>query len=522
MKQETIIKTEVPVVSKENMAITFNKALALTALLLSSDHPSIHAFQTPPSIVGLNKATCSHLGSRSTSNVGVYPLHASKGGNNNEDNLIKQPSFQKKSSSSKTFFLKKDGAKDAAVDEDKNRKPTGKNSTKGTKGTDGKNEENTVKKAQSLGSFFQSSINGINGINGEKPNDEGQAKNATEKKVGSKSPSTPYSFQFQKPIISQTKVNGEIKKEETPRPNNIVASFFKTLNPTGGDDLMNRSSVKDDVKPVEEKSGETNIFTAFASNFSNDDAKEGSAEKISASATPNNEVRERPIDKLSSETAETETKSTFNFMDKIKNPFADSKPKANNVNLKPGEEIITNDITGFTTTIINKDIRSLFPQEPKNKFTFAQRIESVKTGIVGLFAGGISLTPFALIHDVIFKDQSIANGLAQWEFDTDTGSIATALFAIVYRYCVRDGEETNEMLQMGVIGAFVIVRTLARIRVPIYCSAVPLDCGEPLGYFDYNMIQQGIGSGLESVVMFGATALAIEYCYEKGFISRFK
>jgi len=161
-------------------------------------------------------------------------------------------------------------------------------------------------------------------------------------------------------------------------------------------------------------------------------------------------------------------------------------------------------------------------RDKSEKFSFAQRIESIKTGVVGLLAGGISLTPIAAIHDIVFPGDSIPGGAAQWEFDTDMGSIETALFAIVYRYCVREGEEKNEMLGMGVIGAFVVVRTLSRVRVSSYCTYAPLDCGEPFGYFDWNMIQQAAFSGLESVVMFGATAAAMEYCYKRRIISRFK
>lgn len=92
---------------------------------------------------------------------------------------------------------------------------------------------------------------------------------------------------------------------------------------------------------------------------------------------------------------------------------------------------------------------------------------------------------------------------------------------IVYRYCVREGEESNEMLGMGVIGAFVVIRTLSRVRVSSYCDFAPLDCGEPFGYFDWNMIQQAGFSGLESAVMFGATVAAMDYCYKRRIISRF-
>ena len=73
----------------------------------------------------------------------------------------------------------------------------------------------------------------------------------------------------------------------------------------------------------------------------------------------------------------------------------------------------------------------------KDDFSFGQRIESVKSGVVGALAGGVALTPFTALHDIAFGGETVANGPAQWEFDTDTGSLEAALFAIVYRYCVR-------------------------------------------------------------------------------------
>ena len=128
--------------------------------------------------------------------------------------------------------------------------------------------------------------------------------------------------------------------------------------------------------------------------------------------------------------------------------------------------------------------------------------------------GGIIATPFIALHDLPLY------GAASWEFDTDMGSLQSALFAIVYRYCVRE-EDDNDMLNMGVVGAFVVVRTLSRIRVPGYCTAAPLDCGDPLGYFDFDMLQQLAFNGLESVALFGGAALAMEIAYKKGLIGKF-
>lgn len=162
----------------------------------------------------------------------------------------------------------------------------------------------------------------------------------------------------------------------------------------------------------------------------------------------------------------------------------------------------------------NSDAINSINDNKEDKFSFYQRIESIKTAIVGLLSGGILSTPIIALHDIPNY------GLASWEFDTDMGSLQSALFAIVYRYCIRQNDD-NDMLNMGVVGAFIVVRTLSRIRVPSYCTAAPLDCGDPIGYFDYDMIGQLILNGMESVALFGGAALAMEVAYSKGWITKF-
>jgi hypothetical protein len=80
------------------------------------------------------------------------------------------------------------------------------------------------------------------------------------------------------------------------------------------------------------------------------------------------------------------------------------------------------------------------------KFSSAQRFESIKSGIVGLIAGGFALAPLTAIHNLVFPIVDGMNTVAQFEYDNDSGSLQGGLFAIVYRYCVREGEkEENEM-----------------------------------------------------------------------------
>eukprot|EP00804_Cyclotella_cryptica_P027134 CCRYP_013653-RA/>CCRYP_013653-RA protein AED:0.17 eAED:0.17 QI:0/-1/0/1/-1/1/1/0/103 len=99
-------------------------------------------------------------------------------------------------------------------------------------------------------------------------------------------------------------------------------------------------------------------------------------------------------------------------------------------------------------------------------------------------------------------------------------AIQSTLFAIVYPYCVCENDK-NDMPNMGVIGAFVVMRTLWQVRVPAYGSAAPLDCGDPLGSLDWDMIQQLLLNGVESAVLFGAAAAATEVAYNRIWISKF-
>ena len=161
--------------------------------------------------------------------------------------------------------------------------------------------------------------------------------------------------------------------------------------------------------------------------------------------------------------------------------------------------------------------------ENAEKFGNDARIESAKALVVGAIVGGLALAPLSGLHDLAlgsFSNGYVQNGLAQWEFDTDMGAVQAGLFAVVYRYCVREDE--NPMLGQGVVGAFVLTRALSRVSVPVYCSAVPLDCGAPLGYLDWNMLTQVAINGVESAALFGVTAAAVEYCFRRDFISKFK
>ena len=112
----------------------------------------------------------------------------------------------------------------------------------------------------------------------------------------------------------------------------------------------------------------------------------------------------------------------------------------------------------------------------KDKFGFGQRIESLKCLVLGAIVGSFALAPLAFLGDVVFPLPYPTNPIAQWEFDNDMAGFQTGLFAIVYRYAIRQDGSTNPQLNQGVVAAFAVTRTLSRIVTPTYCTAITLNC----------------------------------------------
>eukprot|EP00967_Tisochrysis_lutea_P067414 scaffold88030_cov30-Tisochrysis_lutea.AAC.1 len=139
-----------------------------------------------------------------------------------------------------------------------------------------------------------------------------------------------------------------------------------------------------------------------------------------------------------------------------------------------------------------------------------ERIESAKAGGVSLLAGSLSSVPLALVSPQAFG--------AQWELAHDGLAVMLLLFGVVYRYAVR--EDDNDMLKQGVVGAFAVTRALAELRASPECTALPLSCGSPLGYADWQMIANGAFGVLEALVAFGGAAFVLEMGFRKGVLRR--
>lgn len=140
-----------------------------------------------------------------------------------------------------------------------------------------------------------------------------------------------------------------------------------------------------------------------------------------------------------------------------------------------------------------------------------ERLESAKAGLLSAFSGSVASAPLSLLL-------SAGTLSAQWEFASDALALQLLLFGVVYRYAVRNDDSMQ--LKQGAVGAFVVTRVTAMARPAAYCTALPLSCGPPLGYLDWDLIGQLVQMGAVSGLAFGGAALGLEQCFARGLIGR--
>lgn len=145
---------------------------------------------------------------------------------------------------------------------------------------------------------------------------------------------------------------------------------------------------------------------------------------------------------------------------------------------------------------------------------FGEKIESVKSAIFAAIGGSIAILPFALTRGALLHFN------ADWEFNYDGLLILTApLFGITYRYAIR--RDNNPNLKQGVIGAFVITRAVATVKVVDICSSIPLNCGPPFYLFTDQMLIGGLINFGEAAICFGGAAYFMETLFKSGALSKF-
>ena len=142
--------------------------------------------------------------------------------------------------------------------------------------------------------------------------------------------------------------------------------------------------------------------------------------------------------------------------------------------------------------------------------------DAKKAALVGFLTGPIAVSPFAYIHDLMYPGDFVLNAFSQFEFDCLAGGIAGAAFNVLYRCFVK--EDKDDTLTNGVIVASALARSFSKVQVTYYCDN--LICGDPLTVLDWRMLSQFALGMTESVALFGAAGLALEFCCDRGLIPR--
>lgn len=137
-----------------------------------------------------------------------------------------------------------------------------------------------------------------------------------------------------------------------------------------------------------------------------------------------------------------------------------------------------------------------------------ERIDSLKSGIVGAVAVGISFGFTLILHSFIFalyhETLTILPQFSLTLQDFLRGTIAGFsgfLFGVTYRYIIR--EDQNVHLQSGAIVAFGLVRGLGQIDVSFSLSQSWLELIILLG---------------ESLLLFAVAAVSLDWAIKKGWI----
>lgn len=144
--------------------------------------------------------------------------------------------------------------------------------------------------------------------------------------------------------------------------------------------------------------------------------------------------------------------------------------------------------------------------------TLAERIESIKAGVVASLAVAIAFTGASLINRLILATrfeplaglQASADGIG-FLLSGAIAVIAGVLFGITYRYVVR--QDQNSHLKSGVVLAFGLVRGLAQIDVGVMTQGVLLPF---------------VVLALESILLFAVARMVLDRTMSNGWVRPFK
>uniref|UniRef100_UPI000A045664 hypothetical protein n=2 Tax=Picosynechococcus sp. PCC 8807 TaxID=195248 RepID=UPI000A045664 len=150
------------------------------------------------------------------------------------------------------------------------------------------------------------------------------------------------------------------------------------------------------------------------------------------------------------------------------------------------------------------------PMTTSSRFSAAERIASLKTAIAGGVTAGLLSFGLLLLHRLVGSEGLPLNfggglGTLTLLVNLGTSALSGALFALTYRYAVRTDD--NPQLNAGVIAAFALVRGVALV-----------DAGSAIAQKGWPFV----AACGENFVVFGLTALALNFGRQQGWLTPFK
>ena len=152
--------------------------------------------------------------------------------------------------------------------------------------------------------------------------------------------------------------------------------------------------------------------------------------------------------------------------------------------------------------------------------------EYARSAFVGAIVGPWVVFPLLGFHYLIFSDHTYTT-FAQWEWEIIAAAVQSSCFAVIYRYALRQ-DVTDGKIQRKVVLLSTLLKSVIRVQVPYVCAAGDLAgglfCAEngPLYLMNDSMMGEIAMNSFEGLVMFGVTALAMNWLLKEDMLDRNK
>ncbi len=145
-----------------------------------------------------------------------------------------------------------------------------------------------------------------------------------------------------------------------------------------------------------------------------------------------------------------------------------------------------------------------------SSFTPAERLESLKAGLLAALGTGLTFVILYFIHGLIA--QPLAASLVQLGIQVAIALFSGFLFGVTYRYVIRTDQ--NLQLNTGAVFAFGVIRGLAIVE------------NQGLNLQQWVDILMAIAqrcdrSIAENIILFAVAAIVLNIAFQQGWVKRF-